>query len=939
MINGIGTPPSWTSKHSNIRSYVERAFTSPVITYPPRNVVGNTSEALPSAALGGTIPKICGTVRSNFLNPLWWGWGGTYVVNNSTTVDENGVVTTINEVRNFINAHLGICTGPDVIINRIWYNDQLVIKTPKYDGEQFDVKVLDLLGASFTFHAGGYNQAVDPKFEEDDNDLTSSYPGVAYLYMRNAKIDGAFSDMSLELKRIPNPLGLAPEINVSPNGLDVNLITLLVDALTDPFNGPGYSISDFNVVELVKAAAILAEEGNFGSLVITDEAATTTSIIAEIENQADGVGYVDPRTGLISFVLLRFDPNTFDPVGAPVYGPENMQSRPKFQKEASVENVSKVQVNYTSRSLLYAQDMVTAQTFLSPSAGRASDAVTFYFPFCCDKNLATSLATRKLAQLALQQATFEVELDRSAAELEPGTVCLVNFPAYNIPNMLAHVVRRKEAGRVEAKVLVTFRQVVQATDIPIYPPAPEPPPQPDYTPVDITEAEFMDPPFFLHMARLQAYLSASYMGSGKLFEIIPDSGMTGLYDVTPKSWPMIFAKAENEWQYSVRVMAQPSFGAEIPFWPISNFIQYSYRCELVAPLSRYDGFNDGFVEQIDLVPNITPKAIDFADIVVDANPIREIQFLFIGSEIIQFETINILPDGTLRLNNCHRGMFDTVAEDHAANKKVWLPTRLGIGESYMRENSVRDMALVNDGFLPGSIGSWFSFFPGIQLPLVIYANVEFTVQELNTAKTFRLYPITKAPKGTPATVPVVAKEIVWNSPSVRRADLPNKPNDTRIAGVRSESPFPLTRFTDVTISWRINPRWNTMLTTPEFWNRGPITDRHRLVYLTELGSSFGMTFPLTWGLTRPRHIAKQKDPSIDNEMDTFGKYVVHRVMLKDADDVEFVLGETLDTDMALNFLTVTIPTDAALGAGVLWVESENYMGVSKFKDLLPVNIA
>lgn len=134
----------------------------------------------------------------------------------------------------------------------------------------------------------------------------------------------------------------------------------------------------------------------------------------------------------------------------------------------------------------------------------------------------------------------------------------------------------------------------------------------------------------------------------------------------------------------------------------------------------------------------------------------------------------------------------------------------------------------------------------------------------------------------------------WNSANTPRTLRPVRPHDVRVEGVRSSSPQSITIGEDYSVSWRTRAR--TSLVIPF-----------------------------------------QDDPAEPSEGTGGTDVVFHRVYLRDSENILRLLGSTAP-DGNYNSLSVTIPSEASLGAGTLFVRSVNQYGESLFDDTLPVEV-
>lgn len=127
-----------------------------------------------------------------------------------------------------------------------------------------------------------------------------------------------------------------------------------------------------------------------------------------------------------------------------------------------------------------------------------------------------------------------------------------------------------------------------------------------------------------------------------------------------------------------------------------------------------------------------------------------------------------------------------------------------------------------------------------------------------------------------------------------RANRPNRPHDTKIgSNDRSSTPVEIGILSEITVNWKTRSRISSV-------------------------------------------VALQTDAAEPGEVDSNGDKQVHRVFIKDNDDVVHDCGVTANDD-DYNSLTFTVPIMAS-GVGTLWVRAETSIANSDRFDVLPVTM-
>lgn len=311
-------------------------------------------------------------------------------------------------------------------------------------------------------------------------------------------------------------------------------------------------------------------------------------------------------------------------------------------------------------------------------------------------------------------------------------------------------------------------------------------------------------------------------------------------------YPLILPVPANDLQayYDVHINNVPGVG-QVQAQTGGLFATYG---QLVDPISRWDGIADGNIAtvEIDSVVNAGLLSRTFSD----DDQRQGKPLVFIGNEIFSFSSATQLGPDNYRLNLVKRGLIDTVPLDHSAGAHVFITG------------------------VPG----------GSLVPTAFDYPLSYTPQ-------WRLVSSTVNEKGRYANAFAFSG---WNSANMPRTLRPIRPHDTKLEGVRSQTPQTVVPGEDYTVTWRTRAR-----------------------------SSLQIPF--------------QTDAAEPSEATGDQEVVFHRVYIRDGNNTLRLCGSTTDAANA-NSLTVTIPIASFGGAGTLFVRSVNQYGESLFDDTLPIEI-
>lgn len=238
-------------------------------------------------------------------------------------------------------------------------------------------------------------------------------PSVDPFYLGNST---QIKPWAFEVRRIPNPLGLADPL---VNELDCNPCNVLVEILTNEEWGLAEDIGDVDTATFSTHAATLKAEGNGFSLLL-DRPVQASALLRLVEEQIDGVVFFDQLTGKWSMNLVRDD---YDINTIPLLSASNILELESYARGAWEDTTNQVAVKFTDRKDSYKETSALAQdqANINVMQGRVVSAEPNY-PGIKDRTLANSLAWRDLSGLSYPLAKAVVICDRSVYDAQPGTI-------------------------------------------------------------------------------------------------------------------------------------------------------------------------------------------------------------------------------------------------------------------------------------------------------------------------------------------------------------------------------------------------------------------------------------------------------------------------------------------------------------------------------------
>jgi len=559
-----------------------------------------------------------------------------------------------------------------------------------------------------------------------------AYVGIAYIILRGMRADMSIDALSFEVERFPNPLGLTSGQNRKDD--DINCATAIYDVLTSDWGGAGIPAENVDEPLLKAAALVFAAEANYCAMLI-DAETSATAVLGSLQAQTYSVVYQNPGTGKIEVRPIR---QTFNRANIKSFGQNNLIEIRNFNKDAWASTLEVLRGIYVERSNDYEPTPVMVQSIGSLSTtGRTKRSGEVNYPYVTKADLTLFLVSRDLAYASVPRFGLSALTTRDGATCLPGDVVLITESDYGFWGVPMVVNKVRKSPLKENHVLLTLEEYALPNNSPIYD-TPEEPYDPglDYSPKTPLGALAITAPFWIvSRARGVAYDSTSNV-----------------------VYPLILPIPANDLQayYDVHINNAPGVGQT----QAQTGGLYATYGQLVNPISRWDGIENGQLTSIEIDSVTNPVVLDkvFSD-----NDQRSGRVLvFIGNEVFTYSSATQLAPDRYQLNLVKRGLIDTVPQDHAAGANVFIT-----------DNVVKNLVPVAFDYPLGYTPQW--------------RVVSSTINE----------------RGKYANALAFAS---WNSANMPRTLRPVRPHDTRIDGVRGQAPLTLVVGEDYTVSWRTRNR-------------------------------------------------------------------------------------------------------------------------------------
>lgn len=533
-----------------------------------------------------------------------------------------------------VDAQMGLCLGEGVRLRAV-YENNAVIWEGNSAGGVINLNS-DFMGTSIVFYGGTLTQA--PEIIAGLTDIPA-YAGISYIRLNGMHITGSRGQISFELERHPNPLGLTAAQNVNADG-DVNIATALYCAITEAWGAGGVPIAQINAGSFKAAGEQLALEGNYCSLWQSTEN-MLSNVIKILEVQSDGTVTQNTTTGLVEFNLTRID--SYDPAVAKHFDESTITNIVSRAKDATGILANFGRATYSDRSANYATGVVMAETVsVSTRGGKVRKPVNFEYPASMTAALTRKLLSRDLARAASPAFTCQIELTRAASDVAVGEIISVSNERLKLNKFPMRVDRVRDTNLKLNKIILLCSQLTSISGRAIF----SPPEETLFVDLDPTpklplHLTIKDAPFFL------AYITSSRIG---------------------KAMPIIFAERANAMQtgFATWLVNEPDNPNPVMMRDASPYSTYG---KLQTAIGLRDGYLDGKLTTIRISGVNDPS--NLRTCTVDEQK-AGISMVFIDDEIFTYTSFTRVSAGVYDLTGINRALIDTNFQQHAVNADVWI---------------------------------------------------------------------------------------------------------------------------------------------------------------------------------------------------------------------------------------------------------------------------
>ncbi len=623
--------------------------------------------------------RIYGTVKLESPVLGWWG-----DLKSAQVRDEGYPVG----YRYYMGSQHAFCAGPDVELVEFHFDGK---KRPIKSTEQMSDHVrftIDMNGTreikgtptveecTARFYPGSPTQQPDPYLAAQltmpgvPAGTIPAWRGISYLVMGDTSGPGVILDphpggnrfyagdqttakrIAAVLRRFPNGLGLSS--NHHRIGTDANPACMIYDELTapkTPYDGAGGSPAEIDLTALRALGEACHTEGL--GLSMSFQGGSVESRIREILRHIDATWYVDQRTGLHTFKLIRDD---YDPEDVPAFGPSSLKDFTQRYSDQTLAN-NTVRVTYRDIAAGFIERPAARQNIAAVEVAGGVRADEISLPGISNATTAQKTVDRLLrSQGPLVPVSGFVR--RGGAVLRPGGVIRIDWPPEGVYNLLVRITQLRLGPEERGDVYFEGIQDVFGASLTTY----GAPPDTAWAPVQ----------------------SAAALASQNLIEAPPY--LRGYYlkdsETDPTGILMAARGAGAQDGFHINVLDDDS-----TYRRVDSSGVFAPRGQLVDIATE----TSSYLVVRDLQDVATVREASEADWNAGRN------VLLVGGELIAFRALTYNGDGTYTVTGLARGCVDTIPESHAPGDAVWFltdglvrtPLNAPVGSQVNRQTTIK----------------------------------------------------------------------------------------------------------------------------------------------------------------------------------------------------------------------------------------------------------
>ena len=444
------------------------------------------------------------------------------------------------------------------------------------------------------------------------------------------------------------------QYTLNPLDDDLNPMEAIYEILKNEMWGCNYPDKRIDIDSMLRCAVTLEEE-NFGVSCLINQVAIAGDYIQKILAHVNGICFDDPKTGKLTFKLIRPD---FKVEELPRYTPSNCMSL-RFTRLDWSSTSDRVAAKFIDAENKYKECTLTVYDIANTKITHNIKEQQIDASYFTTSVNAQRYAKTTLLSAAYPLAAINIECNRVGYDLTLGQPILVTWPSYGIDRQVFRVTDIDYGTLLDGKIQITAVEDVFSFDLTAY------------TTSDVIH--WTDPILEPNAISNYAVFEVPYELQYEL------STYLRVYAARP-SMEVIYY---NLWRY-----------LRGNYKRVSKTQNFSIVCKLTYTLPKdYDvakslliyAYGYGVQEQIEKIIE------EIEEDPSSRNNQSTMNLMCIDNEIMSFDSIEKMPDGGYKLVNVRRGLYDTIPKRHAGDSTVYFLnnyTSVSISTPVAQEGSV-----------------------------------------------------------------------------------------------------------------------------------------------------------------------------------------------------------------------------------------------------------
>lgn len=476
------------------------------------------------------------------------------------------------------------------------------------------------------FYRGTLTQLANDYLQSAIGASLPAYKGICYAVLRQMYLGTSpyLKAISFVLRRTPNQLALTGGAhNISG---DANPACVLYEFLTNDRWGLGLTTAFVDVPSFEAAGYLLAAE-SFGVSMIFDSASSARALLAEVLRHVDGVIYTDPASGKLRLKLARADYGPGDPL---LLSPDNVENC-KITRPSWADLKNNIKVGYVDRANNFQGKVAQAQDLAAIQVRGEVSTENFDYRGVSNGALAQRVAARELKTTSYPLAVVELEgVSRQAWAVQPGGVVRLTWPAVGVSDMVCRVTRVSQGHLKDGRIRIDAVEDVFGVAATGYvAPGTTAWVDPITSPTSLSAVALLELPYALVVGpdRLVATMGAQGSTATLGYEVWADNAGGSSYALAS----------------TVRELT--------PSTLLASDFDYADTTMIIRPAPGVSTLETAVTEgEFEAGRNV----------------------LLVNNELVAWQTISDLGDGTFMIGGCVRGVADTTPARHGAGQRLWF---------------------------------------------------------------------------------------------------------------------------------------------------------------------------------------------------------------------------------------------------------------------------